>query len=120
MGGTIGELFHLAAKGAHYTDQEVATAVANSPYAADAESKVSTTDMPLIDPREIHLKKLTFQIDAIQINQRLTPGIFIRSNRNTVPMSLVRSVVCPFKGGSRDKPEGQNCSPFYDPNRGNS
>jgi hypothetical protein len=52
IGGTIAELFHLAAEGRHYSDEEVATAVYNSSYAADANSKIATTEMPLIDPRE--------------------------------------------------------------------
>jgi hypothetical protein len=46
----ISELFHLAARGPHYTDQELANAVNNSPYAADAYSLMSNGH-PLIDPR---------------------------------------------------------------------
>lgn len=46
----ISELFHLAAQGDHYSDEELAKAVHNSPYAADAYSLMKN-GKPLIDPR---------------------------------------------------------------------
>jgi hypothetical protein len=46
----ISELFHLAAQGAYYSDEELATAVHNSAFGADAYSLMSN-GQPLIDPR---------------------------------------------------------------------
>jgi YD repeat-containing protein len=46
----ISELFHLASRGAYYSDSELANAVHNSAYAADAYSLMSN-GKPLIDPR---------------------------------------------------------------------
>lgn len=46
----ISELFHLAAQGEYYSDEDLATAVNNSSYAADANSLMSN-GKPLIDPR---------------------------------------------------------------------
>lgn len=46
----IAELFHLAAKGEYYTDKELAEAVHNSSYGADADSKTKG-GLPFIDPR---------------------------------------------------------------------
>lgn len=51
IGGTISELFHLAAKDKLYTDKELAETVNNSDYWVDAYSKIPNTDTPLIDPR---------------------------------------------------------------------
>jgi len=46
----IGELFHLAAEGNYYTDEELARAVNNSSYASDAYGLMNNGN-PLIDPR---------------------------------------------------------------------
>ena len=46
----IAELFHLAAQGSYYSDEELANAVHNSAYAADAYALMSN-GKPLIDPR---------------------------------------------------------------------
>jgi len=46
----ISELFHLAAEGNYYSDEELARAIHNSPYAADAYALMSS-GKPLIDPR---------------------------------------------------------------------
>lgn len=46
----IGELFHLAAEGSHYSDKALATAVSRSNYASDAYKPMSNRK-PLIDPR---------------------------------------------------------------------
>lgn len=46
----ISELFHLAAEGSSYTDEDLANAVHNSSYAADAYAPMSN-GKPLIDPR---------------------------------------------------------------------
>jgi hypothetical protein len=46
----ISELFHLVAQGDHYSDEELAKAVANSSYASDAYAPMKS-GKPLIDPR---------------------------------------------------------------------
>ena len=46
----ISELFHLAAHGEHFSDEELATAVSNSSYGSAAYSLMSN-GKPLIDPR---------------------------------------------------------------------
>ena len=51
MDSTIAELFHLAARGDHYTDKELAETVNSSDYWVDAYKKIGTTDRPTIDPR---------------------------------------------------------------------
>ena len=53
---TIGELFHLAARGNYYTDEELAR-VANSVYGADAY-QLMKGGKPLIDPRSNIFDKL--------------------------------------------------------------
>lgn len=46
----ISELFHLAARGDYYSDEDLARAVSTSSYAADAYSLMGN-GQPLIDPR---------------------------------------------------------------------
>lgn len=46
----IGELFHLAAQGAYYSDEELSNAVHNSAYASDAYA-LMRSGLPVIDPR---------------------------------------------------------------------
>ena len=46
----IAELFHLAAKGRYYTDEELAKAVHNSRYDRDANMPIGPQGQPLVGP----------------------------------------------------------------------